>query len=100
MGLTTGTNPRTEPRLEFDKRKVIDVSANDFIWMTGSNNSWFKIVTDGDYKLKVQLLGETEAEGKACGYFTFPSGEGSNAKVLKVFHDDGNTIGTKMWAVR
>lgn len=99
-GLTSGTRPRTEPKLEFDVRKVIDVSVNNFVWDTNTRNAWFKIVCDGDFKLKVQLLGETEAEGLANGFFVFPSGEGSNAKVMKVFHDDNNTLGTKMWAVR
>ena len=99
-GLTSGTRPRTEPKLEFDKSKVIDVSSVDFVWYPNSRNAWFKIVCDGDYKLKVQLLGETEAEGKANGFRPFPNGEGSNAKVMKVFKDAGNTLGTAMWAVR
>ena len=97
---TSGSRPQTATIVEYDFRKVIDISSTDFKWDEDSDNAFFKIVCDGDYKLKCRLVGETEAEGKANGFFPFPTGEGSNAKVLEVYKDAESTMGTKMWAVR
>jgi hypothetical protein len=103
MALTTGRKRVTEPTLEIEQRKLVSLASADFIWDTGlDTNSWFKVVTAADCFLKCKLLGETytDTEAKALGYYPFPTGEGSNAKVVKLYHDDSNTIGGAIFAVR
>lgn len=100
MAQLTGGNPVAATKLEYTQRKVIDNSTADWVWDANSPNTWFKIVVADDCLLKVQLTGETEAEGKANGFFIFQAGEGSNARVIKVFTDGSDTIGGTMWAVR
>lgn len=108
LKLLTGRKKVTEATLEIEERKPIVLSSTDFVWDANSTNSYFKIVADGDdVKLNVLLAGETDQTTAAAnltyqgGYYPFPKGEGSNCKVLKVYKDAGNTIGTvKLWAVR
>ena len=93
----TGRNKVTGATLEIGQRKVIDLSSTDFVWGLNSVNAWFKIVTKDDCFLNVVLLeetgGDTAAENATLyGYYPFPKGEGSNAKVIKVFKDASNTI--------
>lgn len=91
---------------EYSQRKKIVVTSTDFVWDSAGTNAWFKIVTTEDCLLNVQLFDEdtpasASANATAYGYFPFKAGEGSNARVIKVFTDEGNTIGTAtMWAVR
>ena len=103
MGLKTGRKQVTSPTLEIEERKLVSLASADFAWdSTVVTNSWFKVVTAADCLLKCKLLGETytDTEAKALGYYPFPAGEGSNAKVVKLYHDDSNTIGGAIFAVK
>jgi len=98
-----GTVSTTIP--EYSKRRKINISSSDFVWNSAGTNAWFKIVTTEDCLLNVQLFDEAapasaSANATTYGYFPFKAGEGSNARVIKVFHDASNTIGGDMWAVR
>lgn len=92
---------------EYGKLDFIDVSSNDYTWQGVNSNAWFKIVTVDDCLLNV-VLDEMDDPGTAVAnlaalggqYFPFKAGEGSNARVKKIYHDAGNTIGGYMWAVR
>lgn len=100
-------NKTKEAILEIYNRKIVDVSAANFVWKSGQQDIPFKLVCNGDdVKLNVVLEGEVDggsAEDNAelYDYYPFPKGEGSNARVVKIYTDAGNTIGSvKIWAVR
>jgi hypothetical protein len=104
--ITTGNKRKTGSILEYEVRKPISVASADFVWNGNSNKpAFFKIVTTEDCSLNVVLAGETDPGTAALnltaqGLFPFKAGEGSNAKVVKVYHDDTNVINGLMWAVR
>jgi hypothetical protein len=101
----TGGKHATAAILEYGQHKLFSVASADFKFFANSDNTWFKIVTDEDSKLNVLLideedLGSAAANAAVRGYLPFKAGEGSNAKVVKVYHDASNTIGGLLWAVR
>ena len=107
MSRLAGRNKVSQTTPEYGKLDFIDISSADYEWGGGGNNAWFKVVTTEDCYLNA-VLDEMDDPGTAVAnlaalggqYFPFKAGEGSNARVKKIYHDAGNVIGGYMWAVR
>jgi hypothetical protein len=101
----TGGRSASTAIMEYGRHLLFSVASTDFVWFANNRNNWFKIVTEDDCKLNVLLkdekdLGSAAANAAVRGYLPFKAGEGSNAKVIKVYKDASNTISGLLWAVR